>query len=165
MNEFIARSTFVFVIIAVYFIGLFLSTHLQSTYNITLELKYILPIISLAYFDYWMRLFSRSFYKFHLLDTVLNNKHLKCFMSFNPYTTLVKNFKIVSINGFRGISPIIEWTNPATKRITKFYLPEDFSVNLDSCNGIVDFSLIAKFRIAPKPIFHIRNLQFFFLKL
>lgn len=164
MNEFLTRSSFVLIMIAVYFIGLMLSNYIKTRYNVTLELKYILPIVSLAYFDYWVRLFSSHFYKFKLLDTVINEKNIKFFLSFTSYSKYQGNFRILSVEGFKGILPTISYENPVTKKTEKFSPPEHFSVNSDSCNGILDFSLICKFRRAPKPLLCIRHTRFFFFK-
>jgi len=165
MYEFIVRSLFVIIIVLLYFIGLFISDYLYKKYQFKFELKYILPIISLAYIEYWVRIFSSNFYKFTLVDSVLNDNSITLFLFFHSNSKYVKQFKILSIRGFKGIIPTISYRNSETDEFITLSMPELFSANPVLSHGIIKFSLNCRFRRYPKAFFHFRNLQLFLFKI
>ena len=165
MNEFLVRSVFVLLIIIFYISGEFISNYLLQKHKIALELKYILPIVSLAYFEYWLRLFASCFFKFNLLKHVFNRSNLKLFLCIKNNSKFSGKFKITSIEGFKGIQPSITYENPKTKINEKSSLPENFDINLQENSNDYHFTLVCKFRVLPKPFFKIANLKFYFFKI
>jgi len=138
MKDFLIRIIFVFIIIFIYQLG----DTITETYDMIIELRFILPIISLVFWDYYLRIFENLLLRFNLVEkTVIydddnNIVRIKLKFQLLHYGNNTMHFKIndISIKNVK-ITPRI------TVASKEYYIAEQYECFLNKTKSIECFSV------------------------
>ncbi|MDR2663236.1 MAG: hypothetical protein LBC31_09595 [Treponema sp.] len=139
---FFARISYLLIIYCCYLGGELLTKKLK----LPIEFKYILPIISLVFLDYYMNLFSRWFFKIQVLNsTALDTDGEIYLLKTELRLSTDKNVTIfrimeIKVKGYH-ITPCLTFDN-------KTYTPEGFERTLEN-NAPKYMKLECKFKNKP----------------
>jgi hypothetical protein len=151
MIELIIRFLYIVIIFLFYLIGDTLTTVLNDALRISIDFKYILPIFSLAFFDYYLKKFSHLFYRLEIDSKIFKEKifelTVNLIFSYSGLRDAV--FKINSIENIVGIDPILIHKNYKTGIEQEYNIPERFSCVVNKNEPYCDLSIKCTFRRYP----------------
>lgn len=141
------KIIYIFILLIFYFIGQYLDLIINETYNFSLDLKLLLPIINLVFYEDWLRLFKKYSVKWKTSYKYGEN----CILIINKFIYNGKDNIIISN---RKISGIV-YCNPEIIFYDKGNLvlpyPTNESVNLGPNNPSTKIGINLKFKRYPNP--------------
>lgn len=155
MSELFARITYLVFLCLLYYIGTILTLLVSSLSNVSIEFKYLLPIFSLVFLDYCIRIFTPMMFSFDLIDRNYTSSELTLNFEISFHGKYVVRFAFTSISGIPDSNVKMIWFDPAKREETTITVPETFILDIGPNNPVQHFKVVYEFRGPPKPRFKI----------
>jgi len=153
MNEIFARLLFAAALFGLYLVGIKLSLIIKSDFMLNIEFKYILPIMTIVFLDYWIRAFSHYFCMLDLCYKSVNTSSLRLDFRFHYHGKKTIQFNMGPVENISGFDPVLIFENPLNNQSTNYPVPEKFSINVGANLPVFDFTILGTFRKEQKPSF------------
>lgn len=155
MGELIVRLLFCCILVLLYIAGLLICPTVERIWGIQIDLKLLLPLLSLVFLDSWLRLFADFMCSINLRERLKQGNKLIFKFQVTYTGRNVLAFGIESVEGLKDINAELIKHNSDGGNSGTSMVPENLVENLGVTNPCLAFSLICSFRAEPIPTFTI----------
>lgn len=161
MRHIIIRIVFVLVLCLLYILGQHANPLVETLFNVRLEINVLLPLFSLAFYDYWLRFFTNLMVKFEI-KKIVTEKDITIRNNLTYYGRDPIAVSLREISGIFDVNAKVTYSNEKSETLN---FPTNHTIVLNSIQPFATIEIHLFFRRDPKPKMIIFGHKIYILKL